>query len=279
VLGCLDPNPDVNGRGVAMLRDAGITVDGPLLEAECKQLIAPFIARTVLQRPYVTLKWAQTADGKIAGPGGQRMQISDELSMQLVHKLRSRCDAVMVGINTVLTDDPQLTARRVDNPRPLIRCVLDRQLRIPMTSILVRTAREARVIVFCDPSQLNQLRAGELRAAEVELQGVAGIGDALRYLHGQRVSHLLVEPGPTLARAFFDEGLCDRIWLLDCARRANDDGAIDAPSAPPIFSNVAELKLEGDTLIEFLNPASRAFFAAVPSADMQLERSEFLIDG
>jgi diaminohydroxyphosphoribosylaminopyrimidine deaminase/5-amino-6-(5-phosphoribosylamino)uracil reductase len=92
VIGCLDPNPHVNGRGMAMLRDADIGVDGPLLEAECKQLIAPFIARTVFGRPYVTLKWAQTADGKIAGPGGRRMQISNEHSMAVVHTLRARCD-------------------------------------------------------------------------------------------------------------------------------------------------------------------------------------------
>src|SRR3954451_23545285 len=80
VVGCLDPNPEVDGKGVAMLRAAGVTVDGPVLEGEAKQLIAPFIARTRLGRPYVTLKWAQTADGKVAGPGGTRMQISNTFS-------------------------------------------------------------------------------------------------------------------------------------------------------------------------------------------------------
>jgi diaminohydroxyphosphoribosylaminopyrimidine deaminase/5-amino-6-(5-phosphoribosylamino)uracil reductase len=270
VLGCLDPNPDVNGRGVAMLREAGIAVDGPFLEAEFKQLIAPFIARTVLRRPYVTLKWAQTADGKIAGPGGQRMQISNEQSMQLVHKLRSRCDAILVGINTVLADDPRLTTRRIDNPRPLIRCVLDRNLRIPMESNLVRTARDSRVIVFCDAEQLNQARVNELRAAGVELQAASGISDALTHLHGQRVSHLLVEPGPTLAKLFFEDGLCDRVWRFDCAR-CSVDAAIDAASVPPSFRKIDKLRLSGDTLVEYLNPDSQAFFAAIKSADIRSE--------
>src|SRR4051794_33796208 len=92
VVGCLDPNPEVNGKGLAQLRAAGIQVDGPVLESEAKQLIAPFIKRQDHRLPYVTLKWAQTADAKVAGPHGQRLQITNETSSHLVHVLRARSD-------------------------------------------------------------------------------------------------------------------------------------------------------------------------------------------
>src|SRR5947207_1217269 len=103
VCGCVDPNPSVNGQGLDQLRAAGIAVDVNVLEDPAKQLLAPFIARTVYDRPYVTLKWAESADGKVAGAGGKRVQISNPPATKLVHELRGRCDAIMVGINTVIT--------------------------------------------------------------------------------------------------------------------------------------------------------------------------------
>src|SRR4051812_14976122 len=111
VCGCVDPNPDVNGKGLDQLRAAGVSVDVNVLEDPAKQLLAPFIARTVYDRPYVTLKWAETADGKVAGLGGKRLQISNEQSSAIVHTLRARSDAIVVGVNTVIADDPLLTAR------------------------------------------------------------------------------------------------------------------------------------------------------------------------
>src|SRR5581483_11984816 len=97
VIGCLDPNPDVNGNGVRRLRKAGIQIDGPLLEAEAKQLIAPFLAHVSLKRPYVTLKWAESSNGKVAGRLGRPVRISNSSSDKAVHQLRARCDAIAVG--------------------------------------------------------------------------------------------------------------------------------------------------------------------------------------
>src|SRR5207248_870994 len=101
----------------------------------------------ILRRPYVTLKWAQTADGKIAGPGGKRLQISNAASSLAVQKLRAYGGAILVGINTVLADDPLLSVRDVAPLQPLLRIVLDRDLQIPLTSRLAQTP-EAPLLIF-----------------------------------------------------------------------------------------------------------------------------------
>ena len=147
VVGCRDPNPLVNGRGIDQLRQAGIRVDTPCLESACRQLIAPFIARIRHNRPYITLKWAQTADGKIAGSAGMPLRISNARSNAAVHDLRARSDAILVGINTVLNDNPLLTARGIADPRPLLRLVVASNLRIGPDSQLARTAA-GDVLVF-----------------------------------------------------------------------------------------------------------------------------------
>src|SRR5688572_13946707 len=125
VVGCLDPNPDVNGKGIQQLRVAGVEVVGPVLEAEAKQLIAPFLARVRENRPYVTLKWAESADGKVAGEMGRRVQISNPLSSSRVHELRGTSDAILIGSRTALLDDPLLTARGASGSRVPLRAVMD----------------------------------------------------------------------------------------------------------------------------------------------------------
>jgi len=280
VIGCLDPNPAVNGKGVAMLRAAGIQVDGSVLEGAAKQLIAPFLARVEHQRPYVTLKWAESSNGKVAGPRGRRARISNPLSTRVVHELRSRCDAILVGVNTVIADDPQLTARGVNlvRPLPLVQVVLDTRLRIPHNSRLVEDA--GRLIVLCSRRAYDRTvvdDAKELRDRGVEVipcstdeAGRLSLPDALDALREWNFTHLLVEPGPTLASSFLRSNLGDRIWVIRSSNPIEGDDAPSATPIPPSLARTGETSLAGDTLTEYLNPASPVFFAPEPSADFVL---------
>ena len=270
VVACLDPNPRVAGRGVEQLRAAGIDVPVGLLEAEARQLNAPFFALVQHRRPYVTLKWAQTADGKVAAPpGAPRLMITGSESNRLVHQLRARCDAIMVGINTVLADDPLLTVRGVEPMRLLTRVVLDRDLRIPSTSRLVQTALHAATIVFChEPAPA---RAGELKMLGVEVidvpvdQGALRLDEVLAKLGGRAFTHLLLEPGPRLARSFFDSNRADRVWVFHSPHESTDPNALDAASFD--FPATGEARFGKDRLTEYLNPTSDVFFISGPSVD------------
>jgi diaminohydroxyphosphoribosylaminopyrimidine deaminase/5-amino-6-(5-phosphoribosylamino)uracil reductase len=275
VAAALDPNPSVSGEGLKQLCSAGIETEVGLLGPEARQLIGPFTARMVHARPYVTLKWAQSADGKVGRAAGPRVQISNERSTRVVHELRAKSDAILVGINTVLADDPLLTARGVEKARPLLRVVLDPRLRIPMDSKLVRTARQSPVLVFAargaDEQRRRQVEGLGVSVVEVSLDdGRLPLGHVLRRLP-QGVSHLLVEPGPTLAASFLSGGLADRVWVIQSPNVLGEAGAVDAPmldeaSYPPAGS----VELEGDVLTERLNRHSAVYAALEPSADLAL---------
>ncbi|MBC7783537.1 MAG: bifunctional diaminohydroxyphosphoribosylaminopyrimidine deaminase/5-amino-6-(5-phosphoribosylamino)uracil reductase RibD [Burkholderiales bacterium] len=278
VIGCLDPNPNVNGAGVRMLRDASIEVDRVPdgLGAECRQLIAPFLVRQQFQRPYVTMKWAQTADGKVAGHEGMRLQISGDRANAFVHTLRARSDAIVVGINTVLTDDPVLTVRGVPAVRTPERVIIDRKLRTPNDCRLVRTALQLPTVVVTSltaPStNFEPLVERGVRVVwppaqrEDVLLAALAAGDWVQ----KPYSHVLVEPGPTLANAFFKAGLCDRLWVIHNSRSIEDASAPTAATVPDWFAKTGELSLGADTLIEYLNVQSAGYHATVPSADFTL---------
>ena len=281
VVGCLDPSPDVNGKGLAMLRAAGVEVVGPVLEAPAKQLVAPFVAAVSYRRPYVTLKWAQSANGMVAGRMGRRVRITGGASDALVHALRARCDAIAVGTNTVLCDDPLLTARVPEGPsRPLLRVVLSNTLKLPPQSRLVRSAAEQPVVVYCSISAAaaNGAIVADLRQRGVEVvplpdhNGHFSFLDVLHDLHGRSVTHLLVEPGPTLTRYFLSRGQADRVGVFRSSMTIDEPGGLAISSAPLIdYPVTGEVAVDAaDTLTEYLNPASDVFFAPEASADFEL---------
>ena len=147
VVAMKDPNPLVAGKGIRKLRAAGIEVDVGLLRAEAVTLNIPFIKYHAENLPYVILKWAQSIDGKIATRRGESKWITSRQSRTAAHALRARVDAVIVGVGTVLVDDPDLTARLVKPRRTAARIILDTNLRTPLYAKLVRTARKTPTII------------------------------------------------------------------------------------------------------------------------------------
>ncbi|HEX8342330.1 MAG TPA: bifunctional diaminohydroxyphosphoribosylaminopyrimidine deaminase/5-amino-6-(5-phosphoribosylamino)uracil reductase RibD [Tepidisphaeraceae bacterium] len=273
VVGCLDPNPAVDGQGVAMLRAAGVRVDhaATAVEAECRQLIAPFIAAQS-NRPYVTMKWAEDNHGYVAGPGGERATISGPATNRLVHHLRARSDVVGVGAGTVIADDPALTPRGVPIVRPLRRWVFDRGLRSPADCQLFETAEQWPTTIFCDASAAGPQSRARYPAA-VKIVGVDDFTLARAIAAGATesgITHVLVESGPLLAAGMFAENLVDRLWVIRAARRVGDATAPSAAAIPANFVRTATLAFGDDVVSEYLNTQSAAFFAAVPSADIVL---------
>jgi diaminohydroxyphosphoribosylaminopyrimidine deaminase/5-amino-6-(5-phosphoribosylamino)uracil reductase len=288
VIGCLDPNPQVSGRGAEELRKAGIEVSTSVLDAQARQLIAPFFKRMIQKTPYVTLKWAESANGKVAGPGGKTVWITNARSTHVVHELRARCDAILVGINTALADDPMLSARGVEIRRPLLRAVLDSELRLPMTSRLVRTAATSDVIVFCSTKayiESDRVRVRERQDAGVRVVPLDFAREALpnedaspklsliEMLHHLDGTHLLVEPGPTLARSFLRQGLADRVWVFRSPVPINQPDAIAAANLD--YPETGSTQIDGDYLTEYLNPNGNAFFSTEQSPDLRLITGDY----
>ncbi|MGC8638887.1 MAG: bifunctional diaminohydroxyphosphoribosylaminopyrimidine deaminase/5-amino-6-(5-phosphoribosylamino)uracil reductase RibD [Isosphaeraceae bacterium] len=212
VVAIRDPFPQVDGGGIATLREAGIQVELGLRAESAARLNAPFLKRVLTGLPYVTAKWAMTLDGKTAVASGDSQWISSARSRALVHETRGRMDAILVGIGTVLADDCQLTARP-PGPRTAARIVLDSQARLPLESRLVRTAREVPVIVaVTEAAPLERRLALADRGCEVlcfPATPHVPISPLLAELGRRQMTNLLVEGGGKVLGAFLDEGQVD----------------------------------------------------------------------
>ena len=221
VVAMVDPNPLVAGKGIERLRDAGIDVSVGVLESEAQDLNRAFSHWIVQRRPFVTLKAAMSLDGQEAAASGESKWITGEPARQRSHGIRGFVDAVVVGIGTVLADDPELTDRRPGRVRQPVRVVLDRNLRIPGDSRLLASLDQAPVWVVYDPDDAPPERAEALErlgARPFPWPATPEEGLTLKRLMAalgeEGLIHLMVEGGPTLHSAFFAEGLVDEVALF-----------------------------------------------------------------
>ncbi len=232
----IDPSEHAGGKGIEQLRDAGIEVQTGICETEARLLNAPFIKFAVTGRCWVTLKWAQSIDGKVAWAqkSDEQQWISGEQSRKDVHKLRRRAQAILVGVNTVIADDPLLTARP-SKGKKLIRIILDSHLRIPLDCKLLTTIKKSPVLIYTreDTVQANLEIAEKISKKGVEVlaypdtHGRSNLYFLLDELSKRGIAQLLVEGGPRVLTSFLREGLADEIVVYIAPKILGAQGSVD----------------------------------------------------
>jgi diaminohydroxyphosphoribosylaminopyrimidine deaminase/5-amino-6-(5-phosphoribosylamino)uracil reductase len=235
VIGSRDPNPKVHGKGAAQLRSAGIRVEEDFLKDECDRINPIFFSYITTHEPYVIMKFAETADGKIATKTGASKWISGEESREVVQQLRHRCMAIMVGIGTVLADDPHLNCR-IEGGRDPVRVICDSHLRTPLDSVIVKTAREQRTIIACaEDADAEQEKL--LASAGVDIwrmsskDGGVDLRELMKRFGENEIDSVLLEGGASLNASALNAGIVNEADIF---------------IAPKIFGGTAPGPVKGE---------------------------------
>jgi len=239
VIGCRDPFKEVDGKGIEKLMTAGLEVEEGILENECRELNKRFFMFNAQHRPYIILKWAQTANGKIGGNGGERLLISNDYSNRQVHKWRSEEASILVGTNTALLDNPSLTNRLYTGNTP-VRLVVDMQLSLP--GHLKVFDNTAKTIVF---NSLKHEEKDKLLYYQVT-EDVSLVHQVSNALYLLKIQSVLVEGGARLLQSFIDEDMFDEIRVITNTQLEIKEG-ITAPQVENILLTDS-MQLSTDTI-------------------------------
>ena len=243
-----DPNPEVAGQGLAKLREGKIAVEAGLSAEAARRAHVGHVTRITQGRPHVILKLALSADGKIGGAGRKPVAITGPQARERVFQMRAMNDAILVGIGTVLSDDPALTCRLPGMmERSPVRILLDARLRVPIAAGVVATAHDAPTWIFGD-TQASAMGEQVLRAKGVEVirvesrDGRLDLAAVLKTLGERGITRLMVEGGSTVAASFVKADLVDETALFRAPKEIGADG-IDALDDMPLTSLTSRLKL------------------------------------
>lgn len=253
-VGSNDPNPLVAGGGIKQLRDAGIEVVENVMKDECDALNDIFFHFITANRPYVIMKAAISADGKIACGNGASRWVTNELSRAHTHELRKRVSSIMVGVNTVIADDPMLNCR-CENPSNPVRVICDTNLRTPLESHIVKTANEIPTWIFT--SCIDEEKAQEYKRYGVNIictpkdkNGHVSLEYICRYLGENKIDSLLIEGGAKIHSAALQSGIVNKAQFYIAPKIIGGDG----------INSVEEMGIESmDDAVMLKNPKVRIF--------------------
>jgi diaminohydroxyphosphoribosylaminopyrimidine deaminase/5-amino-6-(5-phosphoribosylamino)uracil reductase len=245
VIGCRDINKDVPGKGMEILRKMGVVVTEGILEAASGELNKRFFTYHLLHRPYVILKWAQSANAKIGSPV-KRVIISNELTQKLVHKWRHQEDAILVGTGTILADDPMLTNRLWPGKNP-VRIFIDKHLKVPITNKILNDEAKTLIYNLHKNEERNNLHYIKLHDEDFTKQ-------ITESLFKKNIMSVIIEGGGRTLQSFIDNDLWDEARVISNEHLIIEDGI-----AAPQIRNFLLLKKEninGDTIIYYKNGAT-----------------------
>jgi diaminohydroxyphosphoribosylaminopyrimidine deaminase/5-amino-6-(5-phosphoribosylamino)uracil reductase len=251
-----DPNPLVNGKGFAHLREHGVDVQVGLQAGPARALNQPFLTLMREGRPFVILKAATSQDGRIAETPGRPTQLTSAAADRHAHALRAEVDAIGVGSGTILADDPRLTARGAFRERPLTRVIFDRRLRTPAHAAVLSTRSAGPVIIITSAASAAQpaLREPlEAQGAEIEVAADSTVRAALDRLGARQIESLLLEGGAALHAAAWDEGVVDVVRLYVTPHVIGSGGVPFLGGRPFTSSDLRDRRVEPlgpDVLIE-----------------------------